>query len=121
MSLCVVNDNEIYGRYSDVGFIRGTVSDGKIEGVWFEAGYSQRNHGGFEWRMTNNDGNAFTGSWWFSDRKCDRFGWASEKIDDSRPSFAQCGVLLNNGGDDGKADKLFFYFLLTSCFFRYIV
>lgn len=103
MSLCLVKDNEIFGRYSDIGFIRGTINDdGRIEGMWFEAGYSQHNKGGFEWRLTNNNGNEFTGSWWFSDRKCDRFGWASQKIDSATPSFYDCGVLLLNVDDLGK-------------------
>jgi len=96
MFICTVNDNQIYGRYSDIGFLSGVVyDDGRVEGIWFEAGYSQQNHGGFEWRLKDGDGSSFTGSWWFSERKCDRFGWSSLKISETAPDFAECGVPIN--------------------------
>ena len=91
MSLCLDKDT-VYGRYSDIGFLVGIVEKKTVKGYWFEAGYSQKNHGGFEWRFTLEDQSEFTGSWWFSDRPCDRFGWSSQKTVNVPPSPQECGI-----------------------------
>jgi hypothetical protein len=92
MSLCVVGD-EVFGRYSDIGFLHGHIIDTHVKGEWYEAGYSQTSSGGFEWYPVDNTVDIFSGSWWFNHRKCERYGWSSFRIDRNEPSDTECGVL----------------------------
>jgi len=102
MYLCVDEDDVVHGRYSDIGYLVGKVSDRKVEGYWFEAGYAQQNHGGFEWRFSRSNHTEFTGSWWYAERHCDRFAWSSQQIDGTFPTLSMCGKPLFDKNEDNQ-------------------
>ena len=71
MTLCV-DGAHIFGSYSGIGQINGTVTNRIATGTWKEAGYTEEVSGGFYWQLNNDEVNVkFTGYYWYDSTPCD--------------------------------------------------
>src|SRR3990167_5058894 len=105
LTICVTN-GEIFGRYSNIGFLKGTIlNEVQVVGVWYEAGYTTENYGGFEFRLVSE--NEFAGSWWFGIDSCIRNQWSSIRISSIKPDAQSCGILM----PENKGIYFFYIFL----------
>lgn len=95
-----VDDGDLYGMYSEVGIVVGTVSDdGVAVGRWYEGGQEGCISGNFEWTL---DGDSFTGFW-----TCDgnqtpvQHDWSESRTSEDNPTTKQCARLARRGPVDG--------------------
>eukprot|EP01096_Ripella_sp_DP13-Kostka_P001106 TRINITY_DN1133_c0_g1_i2.p1 TRINITY_DN1133_c0_g1~~TRINITY_DN1133_c0_g1_i2.p1 ORF type:complete len:710 (-),score=354.41 TRINITY_DN1133_c0_g1_i2:123-2144(-) len=96
--VCVDGD-VVEGTYSDIGHIRGTLSnDGrKVSGRWYEAGFVDRNSGGFDWEFFEGDN--FIGTWWYGTDECVRYKWNSKKLSGLQEKNRAFCIPTSNGED----------------------
>ena len=102
-----VSGNNIYGVYSKIGYIVGTIYGDRAIGNWYEAGFSLYNHGGFDWTIFPE---GISGTWWYEDSKCLRNSWITPILNDTI-SNDECDAIIA-----GIFFSLsFFSFFLISC------
>jgi len=89
--VCISGEN-FYGFYSEVGILRGTVSDKTFTGYWYEGG-GRYDNGTLTYGPAvltlNSKGNAFTGYYSFEGSST-KAAWNAKRISTDAPTFQQC-------------------------------
>ena len=94
--VCVV-DGQLFGFYSEVGIMRGTVNGNVATGNWYEPGTAQyyedledlaQTTGTFTLTLAT-DLNSWSGSYRYEGSSTD-FLWTAERLDSNVPSDSQC-------------------------------
>merc|ERR1711934_173409 len=90
-NICV-DDDDVFGLYTEFGVIVGKADGNTISGTWYEGGVGGCLHGPFELQLSD-DGSQFDGTWSCHGEEDVLFPWTGTRLSSVRPDDLECARL----------------------------
>jgi len=108
LNVCV-DDDDVFGFYSEFGVIVGKADGDSISGTWYEGGIGGCLHGPFDLELTSS---GFNGTWACDGEEDVLFYWGGLRLDTVRPDDLECARIDTDVDLEGEytsadVDQLF--------------